>query len=102
MKIIKGEPFTDRNLFASEAEWLEEEERLLKEKYPDIIIEVPYTEETKDLFRGPDWADWDELERRLDEELKRKIRRRRQKIIRREKGWRKRKIIKKERASYYF
>ena len=73
MKIIKGEPFTDRNLFASEAEWLEEEERLLKEKYPDIIIEVPYTEETKDLFRGPDWADWDELERRLDEELKRKL-----------------------------
>ena len=69
MKIVDHVPFTDRNLFASEAEWLEEEERILQERHPNIIIEVPYTEENKFLFA--DEAEWAEKERRLEEEERR-------------------------------
>ena len=37
--------------------------------HPDLIIEVPYTEETKDLF--DDEAEWAEKERKLEEEERR-------------------------------
>ena len=72
MKIVEHVPLADRNLFASEAEWQEEEERLLQELHPDLIIEVPYTEENKHFFDdAPDWAKWAEEEKRLEEEERR-------------------------------
>lgn len=64
-EIVEHVLFTDRNLLASEDEWLEEEEGILQERHPNIIIEVPYTEENKFLFANE--AEWVEKERRLEE-----------------------------------